>query len=706
MQRDKSRVLSALLDLSVRIKAPPWYMVFYLAAILALLEAIGRLLMGQGFAFLFGDLFLVHAFVFAALGLIIWVLPFWIVLDLIPKGHIKNLAFPVLLVLFSFSWQSSALQGEGVRGHPLFRVIQILFVLGFAAGLLGWTGFLASDFHNKVKRFFVFAITCFLMTFDYYYLSEYTAFHGHLSLFNAAMILYLVYPLFQKRARRIGALALGLSFAVILTMTWPRKREALKQFRGQVSILNGVFNALPETAILTFEFPDIIDPNRTLPEWVERELAGKHKANLEAYRIPKDAVARNVLIIVLESTRADHWADPKLAPRFHEWRRHGAYFREAISQYSATPLAYGAMFTGQSPSVMIHSPFWSRIKPFWDEIGKGLDRHILSKPDDRWFDRNTITDFLVPNSAEINKHTSAKTGLDYLKSGLETVGPDQTFLAWVHLYEPHSYYQNHKNFYFGDDKASLYKSEIAYMDHWLGEFMTWFYASGHAEHTFVVVFSDHGEGLGEIVNGRSFWRHNRVVNNFIALVPAYFSGPSIQRDRVMNHGYLSQLDVLPSIFFAMDRVPHDYYFQGRPVQWILAGDSPSFAVTEDFSYHHKGGQNVFDLIDQISTMDVEQSLGLFNKLNENQAKFSHRIGWFENGYKMVYNRAGDRYQLYNMQVDRTEQNDLAAAEPERLEAMKRSLAQWILEQCWLTRKMNEKLRERSETPGHGKESER
>ena len=75
--------------------------------------------------------------------------------------------------------------------------------------------------------------------------------------------------------------------------------------------------------------------------------AAYRKQLIKRYSVPKGGVKRDVkhvLLVVLESIRWNSWADESLAPNFHRWRRHGTYVN-AVAQYPATPLAYGAMFT-------------------------------------------------------------------------------------------------------------------------------------------------------------------------------------------------------------------------------------------------------------------------------------------------------------------------------------------------------------------------
>ena len=105
--------------------------------------------------------------------------------------------------------------------------------------------------------------------------------------------------------------------------------------------------------------------------------------------IDDQRIGQNVLLIVLESTRADAWQNERLTPKFHQWKRHGVYFPRAVANYPATPLAYGAIFTSQPPAVLAQTHAWANPRLF-DIAHDKFDHFFLSQPNINWFDHTAI----------------------------------------------------------------------------------------------------------------------------------------------------------------------------------------------------------------------------------------------------------------------------------------------------------------------------
>ena len=69
------------------------------------------------------------------------------------------------------------------------------------------------------------------------------------------------------------------------------------------------------------------------------------------------------------------------------------------------------------------------------------------------------------------------------------------FLSFLHLYEPHAPYEPPEPF--RSETSNPYDGEIAHVDSILGTFFTFLKERGIYDRSLIIVFSDHGEGLGE-----------------------------------------------------------------------------------------------------------------------------------------------------------------------------------------------------------------
>jgi len=110
------------------------------------------------------------------------------------------------------------------------------------------------------------------------------------------------------------------------------------------------------------------------------------------------------------------------------------------------------------------------------------------------------------------------------------------FFVWIHYYDPHLPYDPPAA-YRDVPSGDLYDGEIAYMDHYVGAVLDLLGERGLLDKTLVVVAGDHGEGLGAkverghgiflyeetlrvplIVNDRAVFRQPRVVESSVRLV--------------------------------------------------------------------------------------------------------------------------------------------------------------------------------------------
>jgi arylsulfatase A-like enzyme len=162
---------------------------------------------------------------------------------------------------------------------------------------------------------------------------------------------------------------------------------------------------------------------------------------------------------------------------------------------------------------------------------------------------------------------------------------DKRFLLFFHNYEVHSpyvppepYRSKHAGWYEGDIDPTgkngakyynhrvmseedfefvrdLYAAEVEYVDGFIGRLMRKLESLGIADHTAVILFSDHGESLGE----RGYVGHNRL-HNIQLRVPLILRVPGMEARRVAEP--VEALDIMPTVFSLLGVKPR-YAFQGR-----------------------------------------------------------------------------------------------------------------------------------------------
>lgn len=581
---------------------------------------------------------------------------------------------------FGWFWQDTLLHGDGIRANEYFIYWRIgLGILG-PVGLMGLVyATIVEQRWPRVRRFVILAVLVTGVIANFTLLKNYKTFQGYLAAFNGLAFIALVFPLratpIFQRVGVILAAAILLSLPVAIDESRRRNVQSL-------SHLPSALMAATPPGNLTQVRPDlVIDFDLEFTQGDDRSYQ-KALEPAEASQVR----GRNVILIVLETVRWDMWADPRVAPRFHEWSKAGLYAPNSVAQYPATPLAYGALFASQPPSVLAATSNWASHRIF-DGIRERFDSLILTKPDIDWFERTVVTDFFIPRDTPVNQHTDAEEGLSHVREQIETMSENDSFFAWAHLYEPHSPYNRREEYEIDAYPDSMgYVTELRYIDDTLGEFMEWFQDHPMSDETLVILVADHGEGLGETIMGEEFRRHHVHVHNVVTRIPIYVQGPGFEAGQVDPDLRAMQLDVMPTVYdFLGESLDPNHFAQGRSIYELVEQDETRPVVAESFGI--RGGQ-FFDFVRMTGeTTDPKALDQRFVHVTTHGFQHTPKVSIEVGELKLVYDRSVQRYWLYDLEEDPYETRDLAAERPEELEAMQAELDAWYRSQSWIVRQL-------------------
>ncbi len=446
-----------------------WHAIVVAAGGLLLVE-LARGELGVG-ARVFGSIGRVGAGLSMGLGLLVVVaLHHGVVWSLLHSVHRRlgtlRVAFSgslALALVYGFFWQETVTSGDGVAASRWGTVLRVGLGVGVPLGLAAVVALIF--WPGRIPRLARTLVLCALLLAGFavtlWVLPQYGAFHGFLGGFEATVAALLV---FGRRATRPLSFALaGLGLVALLVLA-PRAFAAQAYARRFTHLPGTMLEALPVTHVLLPAVSPFVDPDA-------RPATPRRRA--PAATTPVARRGDSVLLVVLEATRSDVWADPVVAPEFAAWKSHGIYVPRAVSQYPATPLAYGAIFTSQPPSVVVQSPHWTKHHLF-DLLAPGFSGVFLSQPRERWFDTGAMTSFISGKSLPIRRHTDSHQGIAELKSFLEGDAGKQPFFAWIHLFDPHRPHDARGGLSPKASRFERYKSEVKAMDAELGAFMRWF----------------------------------------------------------------------------------------------------------------------------------------------------------------------------------------------------------------------------------------
>ncbi len=294
----------------------------------------------------------------------------------------------------------------------------------------------------------------------------------------------------------------------------------------------------------------------------------------------REPAIRNVLIISLDTTRADHlgcygFSQPT-TPHLDALAQEGVLFEQAVSPIALTLPAHISALTGTYPPYhQVHSNIKSLpsssltlaevlrehglntcavVSSYVLRRGVGLDQGFTVYDDQ--FDRANASRQLERKGEEVTRHVN-----EYLANHR-----DGGFFLLAHYYDPHEQYVPPEPF------ASRYPDhpyagEIAYMDECIGAVLQQLKRLGLYESTLIVVMGDHGEGLGE----HNETEHGYYLYQSTTRVPLILRVPGEPGGEQVSH-VVNLVDVMPTVLGYL-QIPIPAHVQGRDLSGVERGQS-------------------------------------------------------------------------------------------------------------------------------------
>ncbi len=268
------------------------------------------------------------------------------------------------------------------------------------------------------------------------------------------------------------------------------------------------------------------------------------------------AGAPSFLLVTIDTLRADHVGPrgdrPSLTPHLDRLAERGAVFQDAISVAPLTLPAHVSILTGLLPPHhgVRHNGIF-RLAPETPTVATRLraagwrtsavvGAAVLGAEFGlaRGFDH--YDDTMGDGRASDNGFPERRAGR-VTDAALAWLRDQRTpYFLWVHYYDAHADYAPPEPWasrYAGDP----YAGEIAYVDHELGRLLAGLASRSDRAGTYVLVTSDHGEGLGE--HGEP--DHSYLVYDADLRVPWIVTGPGVVAAR--HRGVVSHASVAPTI---------------------------------------------------------------------------------------------------------------------------------------------------------------
>lgn len=362
---------------------------------------------------------------------------------------------------------------------------------------------------------------------------------------------------------------------------------------------------------------------------------------------PAPPAPRHLVLVTLDTVRADRLGCYGRAgagtPHLDRLAAGGLRVERAYAQVPLTLPSHMSIFTGLFPPRHgIHVNGQTSAAAGTTTLAERLSREgfftaaavggyplAARFPVSRGFQRydDRLVDPRNPEALERDAGRVVGAALELLK---ERAGR-RAFL-WVHFFDPHDPYNPPAPFAEAFPKDP-YQGEIARVDAAVGELLSGLSAALAGEPALFVVVGDHGEGLGE--HGEE--THGFFVYEATLRVPLFLSGPGVPAGRVLQ-GPSQTVDIVPTALRLLG-LPVPAGLDGLPLEFEKAGgQAPPVYAESLLPLRHYGWSPLFAAID--------------------------------GARKFIL---APRPELYDLQRDPEEKENLAAADPSRAA----TLGEWL-----------------------------
>lgn len=402
----------------------------------------------------------------------------------------------------------------------------------------------------------------------------------------------------------------------------------------------------------------------------------------------------NVLIVLLDTTRADHLScygyAKSTTPTIDALAAEGTRFEDVRSQSSLTPVSASTLLSGALP-------FRHGVRSLFAVGGETLSKDVASLPE-----------LFVASGRRTAAFVSAKPmGTQYgLARGFETYHDDlsasfakhgierasdapqrpaddttELVLEWldghgkepfallVHYFDAHDpsfvppldWLENHVDFPLPpgttragperripalakpENRVALYDAELKFMDEQLARVVAKLREQGTLDDTLVVVLADHGEAFGE----HDFWTHGILYEEQLR-VPLVLRGPGVPRAKTVAQR-ARVVDVLPTLAELLDLPAPKAALDGRSLAPFVKGTRASEEREVYAEVHHAAE----------------------DRLKRDPQMFTLRAG----DWKYIHRPATAQHELYDLSKDPGELQNLYRADHPRALGLAHRLTQ-------------------------------
>jgi len=440
--------------------------------------------------------------------------------------------------------------------------------------------------------------------------------------------------------------------------------------------------------VFTSHLMDLNTPNNTIQLNLsnpERFTCSEIENRLPKGELPGTPETRkNVILISIDTVRRDAFSwevkGKPLMPRLKEFSRQSLFFSNAETTYPSTTFSVGGVVTGLEPSQILLSPKLS--KNVFSLTENTFDKQFVVFPNNKYFRMPLIKRLYVQTAKHYKYKNAEKQNKEFIYQMRKARQEDKRTFAWIHYYEPHRSYKKHDGFDFGNSDKEKYMSELAYIDSKFGQLVDYLEEDGWMENSLIIVFSDHGESLGE----RNFLGHNVYLYPWITEIILMARAPGLAPG--VEDKLTALNDIAPTVLhFAGESIPSHW-----PSHSLLSlPDEERFVVSEVFPVR---GKRAFKLATK-QPKNLEELGERIDYVQHRTKKYEPKVSIVNADYRLLVRRETGVIQLYDKKNDPLLENDLSAERPQARDKMLEQLRIWHEKQSqWIYCRLKKSKRKR------------
>lgn len=412
-------------------------------------------------------------------------------------------------------------------------------------------------------------------------------------------------------------------------------------------------------------------------------------------------VPDNVLLVIMDTVRADHlgcygyaWAE---TPNLDGLAREGALFANAVSQVPETGPSVSSILSSLYPhnhGVRVNTkPLPRKVVTLAEILKKNGFQTAAFTDTFPLYNLNILQGFdhfqkrIFDRSLEEAAIESVIRGpLDWMEKQ-----KDKRIFILMHFYDAHMPYRpvvpsqrtkalNYKDEFTGSygpvmllwkneytindadvaNMVSLYDDEIRFIDICLGRICRELRQLGLWDRTLVAITADHGESLGD---HDYYFDHGDYLYEDQIHVPLIFRYPRMPERGMVIEAQARTIDIMPTILHIL-KIKYGGKIDGVSLLPLIWGKKQILGTRYAFSES--------DLID----------FGKWNNRGFISGVEGKHVAVRHNRMKLIYvpGKLDGEFELYNLEEDPGETNNVIEREPEVAAKLKKALSAWLVGQ--------------------------